>query len=261
MNFAKKHYEKLVLGLVLLAVAATAFWLSLKVSDVRADLDTKLQAKVGGKQKPLKPVTLDASLEALTKLTSAPAFKLDGDHNTFNPWTWMYDNNKVLIKIPDGGGGGLSYEKAIALNLTVEFAGVAGTGDPYRYQFTITRDYEKLAAKRHPTTTSLNSGDKNDLFRLVEVKGPKEAPTGLTLELNENGEKVTLVPGKPFVQTVAWAADIKSQIDQHVFSNKRVDDTFTHRNSLYKIVAISKDELVVSAPTRSRKTLKATPAP
>jgi hypothetical protein len=257
----QKHYEKLILGVVLLAVAATSFWLSIKAGDVAKDLAEKLQTKTSRNQKPLKPVTLDASAEALARLGAASAYKLDGEHNTFNPLTWVYDKDHILHSVIDNGSGGLSFEKAIPLNLTVEFAGVAGTGDPYRYQFTITKDYEKKPADRHPKTTSLSEGQKNELFSLKEVKGPKDAPTELVLEMLDGGEKFSVSAGKPYVTPLGWAADIKSLLDNHVFAAKRASESFTHRNSQYKIVAIQKDELVVSAANGLRRTLKVNAVP
>lgn len=262
MNFLKKHYEKVVLGAVLLAVAVTSFLLSLHVKSQRDVLDSQLQAKVTGKQKTLAPVDLAGSVAALTALKAAAPIELAGDHNTVNPLTWVYDANHSLVPIKDrGGAGGLVLEKTNPLNLVVDFIGAAGTGDPYRYQFTITREYEKKAPSRRPTTTSLTEGNRNDLFVLRSVAGPKDAPTSVTIELLDSGEQSTITTNKPFAKVMGFTADLKSELDNRSFTGKRIEDTLTHRNVLYKIVAISREEIVVSAPNGLRTTLKLASAP
>ena len=72
MQFLKKHYEKIVLGVVLLGVAATSLLLTMRAGDERQKLAEQLQQKVGGKQKPLKPVELAGN--ELKAGDTAPAY-------------------------------------------------------------------------------------------------------------------------------------------------------------------------------------------
>ena len=100
MDFLKKHYEKLVLSVVLLVVAVAAFWLTQKVSEVRQTLDEQLKQQVGGKKKTLKPVDLTNDIAALKQLGSAPRLRIDGDNNLFNPIRWVRGANNSLIPDP-----------------------------------------------------------------------------------------------------------------------------------------------------------------
>jgi len=72
MEFIKKHYEKLVLGVVLLAVAGLAIFLVFAVSQVRSDLESALQQFAGAKQKPLVPENLETNQTSLKRVTAAP---------------------------------------------------------------------------------------------------------------------------------------------------------------------------------------------
>lgn len=87
MQFLKKHYEKIVLGVVLLGVAATSLLLTMRAGDERQKLAEQLQQKVGGKQKPLKPVELAGSIASLERLSKPSVVALSGEHKTFNPGT------------------------------------------------------------------------------------------------------------------------------------------------------------------------------
>ena len=46
MQFLKKHYEKIVLGVVLLGVAATSLLLTMRAGDERQKLAEQLQQKL-----------------------------------------------------------------------------------------------------------------------------------------------------------------------------------------------------------------------
>ena len=264
MQFLKKHYEKIVLGVVLLGVAATSLMLTMRAGDERQKLAEQLQQKVGGKQKPLKPVDLDGSTASLERLSKPSVVSLSGEHKTFNPGTWIRKADGSIAPVGDKGGRGVEGLALVAtppLNLSVTYASVAGTGEPYRYQFIVVRDHEKLSAKRRPTTISLTEGTKNDLFVLREVHGPKDNPTEVVIEVLSGNERVTLSKDKTFTKGMAFAADIRYEAENKNFVGKRADESLMLSGVTYKIVAIQKDELVVSAPNQVRTTIKLSPAP
>ena len=106
MQFLKKHYEKIVLGVVLLGVAATSLLLTMRAGDERQKLAEQLQQKVGGKQKPLKPVELAGSMASLERLSKASVVTLSGEHKTFNPGTWIRKADATIAPVGDKGGRG-----------------------------------------------------------------------------------------------------------------------------------------------------------
>ena len=264
MQFLKKHYEKIVLGVVLLGVAATSLLLTMRAGDERQKLAEQLQQKVGGKQKPLKPVELAGSIASLERLSKPSVVTLSGEHKTFNPGTWIRKADSSIAPVGDKGGRGaegLTLDKTLPLNLSVTYASVAGTGEPYRYQFIVARDHEKQAPKRRPTTISLTEGTKNDLFVLREVHGPKDNPTEVVVEVLSGNERVTLSKDKTYTKGMDFSADLRYEAENKNFTAKRPDESLVLSGVTYKIVAIQKDELVVSAPNQVRTTIKLSPAP
>jgi hypothetical protein len=264
MQFLKKHYEKIVLGVVLLAVAAIALLLVMSAGAESQRLADQLQKKVAGSKKPVKPTDLSAGNAALEHLGSRLEINLAGDHKTFNPNTWLRKVDGTIAPVTDNGSKGargLVLTATHPLNLSIAYTAVAGTGDPYRYQFTVVRDHEKLAAKRRPSTVSLTEGAKNDLFLLREVHGPKDNPTEVVIELIEGGDRATLTKEKPFAKGLAFSADLRYELENKTFAGKRADETVTLSGTPYKIVAIDADAIVVSAPNKVRSTIKLSGTP
>ena len=255
MDFLKKHYEKLILSVVLLVVAGTAFWLTQKVDSVRTQLAEQLKQSVGGKKKSLKPVDLTNDLVTLKQLSEPYQMTLVGDHSVFNPIRWIRGSDGNPKPDPRRDlANSLKLIKTDPLNLTVVYLGPTGTGDPYRYQFSVTREYDKKVSNRRPVTVSLTDGTKNEWFYLREVHGPKDASGEVVIELIEGGERVTLTKDKPYSRPRGYQADLR--FDGKDFLARRADDTLNLSGTSYKVVAIGKDELVVSAPNGTRTTVK-----
>jgi len=254
MQYLKKHYEKVILVVVLLAVAGSAFWLTNQVETVRTTLEEQLRQQIGGKQKELKPVDLAAATNAMSRLGAARSLQLSGEHKTVNPVAWL-KNAAGFVRAGDKGHG-LSIGKISPLNLAVTYTGVVGTGDPYRYQFTVEKAYEKQPAKRRPLTTSLTEGTKNDTFLLREVKPPKESATEVTIELL--AEKITLTKDKPYLKPMAYSVDFKSDATGRDLPTKRQDETISNNGTPYKIISISEAEVIIEAPNKTRSSLRST---
>jgi len=134
MDFIKKHYEKLVLGVVLLAVAGVAIYLVLSVSQVKADLQTALEQAAGAKQKSLQPINLVTNEMELARVVKhVPVVLGDPDHYTFNPVTWARAANGRIEPTrgrADMGAAGLAYVESHDLYLEIGFSAVAGTPEP-----------------------------------------------------------------------------------------------------------------------------------
>lgn len=259
MDFLKKHYEKLILSVVLVAVAAAAFLLLIKVGQVKEDLANQLQERTRRAGRELKAVDLTTNEMAVAKIADGFAVPLAPDHGAFNPGTWDRENNQLRRKDPRAVLARLEVREIVPLNLVVSFTGVAGLADSPRYQFSITREYEKSAAKRRPTASSLTPGSKNDLFQLREVKGLPTAPTELVCELAESSQRFVVSGEQSLILPRGYAANLR--FDNRDLGVKRTDDTLNLAGATYKIVAITKDELVVSAPNQVRTSLRLTSAP
>ena len=109
MDFIKKHYEKIVLSVVLLSLAVGAALLPLKVSDVRQNLeDTQAGLTVRSKPKLFKPVDLTTNEIVVKRSLNVKPFDFATPHNIFNPVEWRKKPDGGLIKMETGteAGGG-----------------------------------------------------------------------------------------------------------------------------------------------------------
>lgn len=261
MDFIKKNYEKLVLGVVLLAVAGVAVYLMYSVTQVREDLSNALQQFDRAKKKEVAAVDLTTNAAVLSKVAKPAPVVLAGlDHYTFNPITWARAANGRLEPSkprPDIGAAGLVYLKSHDLDLEIAFADVAGTPDSPRYQFSVRREYEKSPSNRRAMVESIPVGaeSKAQIFKVLEARGPKENPTEFLCELVSTREQFILSRTKSFRKTMGYAADLRYDAAKREFSQKRAGETLNLSGVTYKIVAIEKDELVVSAPNSERTTV------
>lgn len=269
MDFLKKHYEKAVLSLVLLALAVVAVLLFVEVGSFKAHLDDQLNHRTGGKKKEFVPTDLTGSQATMARLSAPIQVPLGGDKAAFTASRWRKTASGDVA--PDTsranqGPAGINGLAITPLYLTIDFTKVAGTPDSPRYEFAIGREFEKQAAKRGISTISARPGEgvklpgqKNDLFRLLDVKGPPAEPTELTIQLTSGNERPTVAPRKPFRQIMGYAAQF--QYEKRVFKNVRNEDSLPLSGTTYKVVAITESEFVISAPNLVRTTIKATPTP
>ena len=102
MQFIKKHYEKIILCIVLLGLAAASALLVFEVSSVQQSLEDNQNKLVATAPKPLKPVDLTANLNALERLQKPFEVVLSGPHNLFNPVQWQRRGDGTLIKLQTG---------------------------------------------------------------------------------------------------------------------------------------------------------------
>ncbi len=263
MQFLKKHYEKVLLSIVLLGLAAAAAALPWQVSHERdrlEEISRNLTVKV--KAKPFKPLDdwLMTNKTVLARIEHPLNLDFSGTHNLFNPVPWKKLPNGGLIPVRTGseiGPGALKIVQIRELSLTASFdAVVAGNpGEPVKYQVTIRRETEHNP--RPNTRTISTATPRNDLFELLNVQGATNEPTALVIKLKEDFVPVTLTKEKPYSRVVGYAADLVYVPANKQLNNKRVNDQIKLEDDpeLYKIVAITRNEVVLSADSTKKRTV------
>lgn len=257
MDFVKKHYEKLVLSVVLLGLAGAAAYLPFKVSAEKDKMQARKDELLPPSVKPMPRVNLTTNEAVIQRLTQPVHFKLEGNHNLFNPVRWQQKPDGGLIKVQTGretGAGALVITRIEPLKLIITFDDVVGSNDNVRYKVSVTKQTDKNA---RPSSRTISKGTKiKDLFTVLDVKGPPEAPTEILLRLDGDEEPISLSKEMPFNKILGYSADLRYEGKDEQMSKKglRVKDTLTLANEAYNIVAITQREVVLSASSNAKQT-------
>ncbi len=265
MEFLKKHYEKIILSVVLLGLAVAAALLPIMVSRERsalAELDISIK-KTPPKQ--LKLLDLTTNEAVLGRLQKPSALNLVGEHNLFNPVQWQRRSDGTLFPIRTGreiGPSALSVVKFSPLYLKIEYDGQTGTPDAPQFRFKIVREAARRSDQRVPTTRSVPSvGSKNDVFMVKDMK-PRESPVDFVLELAEDKQQIAVSRDKPFSQVAGYLVDLRYDPEKVSFVAKRLGDTLIFAGDTNKIVAITETNVTVRATSNDKRTTIAyKPAP
>ena len=259
MDFLKKHYEKIVLGGVLLILVISAALLPVMIGSERDSLKAKSDEIIDRPSKPLEPLILSTQQVVLQRVQAGVTLDLSSRHKTFNPVFWQKAPDGRTIKVATGdetGPKALTVIKVTPLYLTITLDSInAGEGaTPTRYIIGVEREGAADAAKRRKKQYYATADNKNDAFQLRKVNGPPENPTDLVLELADSGEEAVISKDKPFKRVDGYTVDLKYDLEKKTWNNQRVNSALRFGNEDYIIVAITKNEIVVLAKSNQKKT-------
>ena len=258
MEFLKKNYEKLILSVVLLGLAAAAALLPSWVAEERQRLN-EIENDSGKKNPPkeFKPLNLTTNEAVLRRTRRPEPLVLAGEHNLLNPVQWKRLPDGNLVKLVTGaeiGAGALRIVDLRPLNLILSYEGPVGTNEFVQYRFKITREAERTPSKRAATTRSVPTvGTKNDIFTLKEMR-PKEDPKEFVLEMVDGKQMITVTRETPYVGVAGYMADLKYEPEKLNFPGKRVDDRLVFAGDANKIVAITETNVTVEALSNTKRT-------
>lgn len=266
MDFIKKHYEKVLLGLVLLGLAVAMVFLPFKIQSERQKLDELRVNLTHPKVKPLTNIDLTLAKASLQRVAQPILVDFSTTNKLFNPVPWQKAADGHLIKLEDRNIG----PKAVAvtkslplyLTLTLDQVTTAVDGSP-KYVVGVQKDNAPTAAGRSKKQTYCKVGDKNDVFTLREIKGPPEDPSQLILIMNDTGDTAVLTKDQPFRRIDGYTADLAYKPENKTWAARRVGNAISFNNEEYNIVAITRNEVVLSAKSNQKKwtvTYNASPA-
>jgi hypothetical protein len=245
MEFLKKHYEKILLSVVILCLALTAAWFPVKIRQEKERAQSYIVTLTTPRE--LKPIDLSTNQAALQRLQNPPTVELSGAHNLFNSVTWKIKSDGSFLKIVKEGVDALVVTKIHPLYFELTFERPTGTG----YYIGVKR----LSAKRPSVYAKLNEKKTpTDLFSIKEVKGAPEDPDELVLELADNQQLVSISKGKPFQRVEGFEVDFQYDPDNLKFLKKRVNDFINFGGESYKIIAITENDVRVQAISTEKRT-------
>jgi hypothetical protein len=264
MQFIKKNYEKILLGLVLAGLVVVSFFLLILVGNEKARLDDLRMKIITRRVEPLPPLDSAPVDTLLKRAGSTMSFDFTATNKLFNPISWAKTVDGRLIKMDAGNavkGLEITNTTPLYLNLTLLSVTLSADSAP-RYVIGIEQQAAPMPNKRTLRTAYASINEKKDMFTVRAAEGPVENPTNMVLELNETGERISLAKDRPFKRVEGYLADMKYDPEKKVFLKRRKDDSISFAGEDYKIVDIKQDEVVLSAKSNQKKwTIKFNAAP
>jgi hypothetical protein len=253
MDFLKKHYEKLLLGIVLLLlVVATAALPMIKSSEEQAIQETANKL-IEHKVKPLTNLDLSIPENTLKRVATPAMIDLTTTNRLFNPMAWQRAADGRLIRYDHLGPKAVQIVKTTPLDLILTLDSVTVSDTGARYVIGVQREAAANPSQRTKKQTYCSIGTKNDTFVLRTVGGPPDNPTNAVLELNDTNEKAEISKEKPFRRTDGYKVDLKYPPESKTWSDRRVGSTISFAGEDYTIVDIKPSEVVLSAKSNQKK--------
>ena len=264
MEFLQKHYEKILLSVVLVGLAVAAAWLPIKVASVRKTLQGLTIQINTLKPKPLPALDLSTNQAALQRVKSPGKLDLDrAGHNVFNPIPWKKKADGTPVPMLDAGLNALTVTNIIPLKLKIKYEGLRDQGDTPRYEFTVTREAATNSGGTYPVPRIVPLGGKNETFILKDIRGPKENPDEANVDLiGDLKTNVWIARSNTFEVVAGYAADLYFEPERKPYHKERVGHKLTLAGTSYNIVAISQSDVTLEdSQTKKRTTLRWNSAP
>ena len=263
MDFVKKHWEKILLGLVLVGLLVALGFLPLKVASERGELERRRVELTQFDPKPIEPVGLTEADTVLARARTPVQLDLSTSNRVVNPVLWQRSQSGAPIKVQTGnevGAAAIKVESITPLYLKITLDSVLNLDSGARYAIGVEKQAAVKRSDRRKRQTYASVGDKNKNFELRGVRGPADDPTEVMLTLTETGDQVVVGKTKPFQKIDGYMADMEYPPESRKWKDRRVGDRISCAGESYNIVAITEDEVVLSAPSGKKTSLKFDPS-
>lgn len=257
MQFLKKHYEKILLGIVLAGLIGVLVSMLFYIqSDKQAMEDASSGIINNPSAKALPDLDLTTNNVAMTRLQSPFLLDLETGNKVFNPFEWQKALDGRLVSKAASTGPQIAVVTNITpLYLVLTLDSVVTNELGARYVVGVEKQAASTAAKRHHQQHYVSAGEKpNDTFALVDVKGPPGNPDALFVKLVDTGETVSFSHDKPFRRVDGYLADFRYDPEKKAFRGRRVGDKVSFGGADYTVFEVSQNELILADQSNGKKT-------
>ena len=269
MQFIKNHYEKILLGAVLLGLVGVLVAMSFVIVADREKMENLRNTYFPKAPQLLPDLDLKAQNEAMSRLATLPVLDWSATNRLFNPVQWQVDRNGKPQKINNDtmfGPGAVVVTKIEPLYFTITLESASTNELGGLYTFTEEDQSAPLTwqqrLRRHYAATGETVQDKtvtgkDESFKLVSVTGPPENPDELTLKLlGGAGETVKLSKAKPFRRVDGYTANLTYPPDKLDFQDLRVGSSIKFGGDTYNIIGIDQNKVVLFALSNQKRWTK-----
>jgi len=263
MDFIKKHWEKVLLGVVLVGLVVAVAFLPLKITNERGELEAKRNEVLNPRVKELPALDLGGAQAVIAKTSSPLALDFSTGHRLFNPVLWQKTTDNRPLKVQSGNEVGPAAVEVLAtapLYTIISFDNVITNETGARYAIGIERQAATKLNDRKKRQTYASVGTQTETFTLAKVVGAAENPEALMLDVVGTETPVRLDRSKPYSRVDGHLADLKYAPETKTWMKRRVGDKIVIAGEEYNIVAINETEVVLSAPSGKKTSVQMTAA-
>jgi hypothetical protein len=263
MDFLKKHYEKIILGVVLIGLAVAVAVLPFFISSEKDKLTEMKNSVLNHPVKPLTNLDLSGPEQSLKRLASPATIDFGPPNRLFNPMPWQKASDGRLIARESVGPNRLVVTNVTPLYLVLSLDSVQPSDSGPKYVIGIEKQAASSPSHQHKRQSlcSTNPPTKNETFTMLEVKGNPDDPSQIVVQLNDTGEKAVITKEQPFRRVDGYTADLHYDLEKKTWNHQRVNSRLAFNGEEYNIVAINQNEVVLSAKANGKKwPIKANPS-
>ncbi len=267
MEFLKSHYEKIILGVMLLLMAAGAVVLVLEVGSVQEELDKYRKITLEGEGKRPPPEDIGRLTKVLNESHNPPQVEFTKVHKVFNPDTWYVNSGGDLVAGTNVGVNRLEVKSITPQHLKLELVGIGGTPERPSVKVNMIKEFAKTLPEqgKKPVSISLNTTNAINTLdsarKLVllarEIGGTPENPE-VKFELAEPGKdpiRFTMSKAQGFTNVVEYAAHIVYPVESnYVWRVARRDTSMVFAGDTNIIVEITATNVILKAISNDKPT-------
>jgi hypothetical protein len=265
MDFVKKHYEKILLTVVLLGLVGALVFLPFLITKDQAKQEETRRGVLHPKVLPLPALDLSRQTNVTGRLQTPYVLDFTTTNRLFNPLQWQQKADGTWVPVKSGtiGPEAVVVTKIAPLYLiialdSVETNSLTTNAQGARYVISVERQAAAMPGQRGKRQHYASVGEKVDMFKVVEVKGSLEdqAQLQLVLQLADLQGRVMLSKDKPFRRVDGYMADLRYDPEVKKWGAQRVGMSVKFAGDDYNIVAITQDGVILSARSNQKKTTR-----
>lgn len=255
MDFLKKHYEKLLLGLVLAGLVGGLVFMPFYISsDKQAMKDSTDTILMAPQVTALPDLDMTAKAAVVQRMGSPYTLDLDSTNKVFNPNEWQKTPDGLLIPAKATGPAYAVVTNITPLYTIINLDTVSTNELGARYVISVERQADKNPTKRRKQAHYVSAGDRpNDAFGLVKVNGDPGNPTSVDVKLTDTGELVSIANGKAYERIDGYRADFRYDLEKRGF-HVRAGDKITFGGVGYTVQDINDHEVILMDDSNQKKT-------
>jgi hypothetical protein len=265
MDFVKKHYEKILLAVVLLGLVGALVFLPFLIAKDQDEQRKNTLVVLNPPVKPLVPLELLRQTNAIERVQLPYTVDFSTTNKLFNPLQWQKKPDGTMVPVKPGSVGpeAVMVTKITPLYLilsldSMDTNSLATNVQSARFVISVERQAAALPGQRIARKHYASWGEKVDMVKIVEVKGSLEEPAQLqlVLQVTDVTNRVTIARDKPFRRVDGYMADLKYDLEGQKWTGKRVGQVLRFGGEDYNIVAITQDQVIISARSNQKKTVR-----